>query len=289
MNDKLQLPFEITKITTDFLDNTFNDYLRITDFLCVFFCMRGHIETSIDYKQYSISKGDMFIYTPSLFIHIISHSDDFSGIAIRTNYDYVVPLVNKAIDIRSQLLLRDHPYYSLTNSQCKNIEQQIRSIMKRIEQENDSGIETQRKKILTELIMSQGATLLYELMNICFTSQKLEPIVQDRGDLIIQKFMVSLYHHYNTKRNVAYYAHEQCLSPSYFCAVVKQKTGKTVSQWIIELVIVEAKQLLQYSDISVKEIAIHLNFPTQSFFGKYFKKYMGVSPNAYRKQFKSFK
>ena len=45
----------------------------------------------------------------------------------------------------------------------------------------------------------------------------------------------------------------------------------------------EAKQLLEGSDLSIKEIANQLNFPTQSFFGKYFKQYVGISPKEYRK------
>lgn len=48
------------------------------------------------------------------------------------------------------------------------------------------------------------------------------------------------------------------------------------------MVITEAKQLLENSDLTIKEIATKLNFPTQSFFGKYFKQYVGVSPKEYR-------
>ena len=43
-------------------------------------------------------------------------------------------------------------------------------------------------------------------------------------------------------------------------------------------VITEAKYLLDNTDLSIKEIATKLNFPTQSFFGKYFKQYVGISP-----------
>jgi len=223
MGDKLHLPFEITQATANFLEEIFNDFCVI-DFVGVFFCMQGYIEVSIDYKQYSISKGDMFIYTPSLYVHIIRYTDDFSGIAIRTDYNYVIPLMNKVIDIRSQLLLRDNPCFSLTDKQYSIIKQQIMSLWNRMEQEKNSEIDKQRGKIITELIMSQGATLFYELINICFISHKLEPIEQDRSGIIFQKFMISLYHHYKVERNVVYYAREQYLSPSYFSVVIKQKT-----------------------------------------------------------------
>lgn len=46
--------------------------------------------------------------------------------------------------------------------------------------------------------------------------------------------------------------------------------------------ILEAKTLLKYSNMSVQEIAYYLNFPNQSFFGSYFKRNAGMSPSQYK-------
>lgn len=70
--------------------------------------------------------------------------------------------------------------------------------------------------------------------------------------------------------------------PRYFSSVIKEKSGSSALQWIIQNVITEAKYLLDNTDLSIKEIATKLNFPTQSFFGKYFKQYVGISPKEYR-------
>ena len=43
------------------------------------------------------------------------------------------------------------------------------------------------------------------------------------------------------------------------------------------------KQLLLYSDMSIKEVASEMGFENLSFFGKYVKKHLGLSPNHYRK------
>ena len=71
-----------------------------------------------------------------------------------------------------------------------------------------------------------------------------------------------------------FYARMQHITPRYFSAIIKEKTGDSALQWIVRMVITEAKQLLEESDLSIKEIADQLNFPTQSFFGKYFKQYV---------------
>ena len=64
--------------------------------------------------------------------------------------------------------------------------------------------------------------------------------------------------------------------------LIKRISGKSVSEWIDNYVILEAKTLLKYSNMSVQEIAYYLNFPNQSFFGKYFRSHTGMTPSAYR-------
>ena len=66
--------------------------------------------------------------------------------------------------------------------------------------------------------------------------------------------------------------------------MVKEVSGKTAARWIDESVILEAKALLKYSGMSIQEIAYHLNFSTQSFFGKYFKQHTGTSPSRYKRK-----
>lgn len=70
--------------------------------------------------------------------------------------------------------------------------------------------------------------------------------------------------------------------PGTFLPSLKRNPVVPALQWIVQMVITEAKQLLENSDLTIKEIATKLNFPTQSFFGKYFKQYVGVSPKEYR-------
>ena len=84
------------------------------------------------------------------------------------------------------------------------------------------------------------------------------------------------------ERSVTFYAEQLCITPKYFSMLVKKLSGKSAAQWIDNYVILEAKNLLKYSDMSIQEIAYQLNFSTQSFFGKYFKHQTGMSPTEYR-------
>ena len=73
------------------------------------------------------------------------------------------------------------------------------------------------------------------------------------------------------------------MTPKYLSKLIKQTSGRSAPQWIDGFVILEAKNMLRYSEIPIKEIVYRLNFPNQSVFYKYFKMHTGMTPSAYRK------
>lgn len=100
-----------------------------------------------------------------------------------------------------------------------------------------------------------------------------------RGEVIFEEFMELVRQYSKQERNVRFYARRLNITPKYLSTVSKDVSGKTAARWIDEAVILEAKSLLRYSGMSIQEIAYHLNFSTQSFFGKYFKQH-GLQPVA---------
>ena len=83
-------------------------------------------------------------------------------------------------------------------------------------------------------------------------------------------------------RSVSYFANQLCYSPKYVSSVVKQVSGRTALEWIDEYAMEQIKIQLKHSDKSIKEIADNLNFSNQTFFGKYVKAHLGMSPARYR-------
>lgn len=283
MDNGLQLPFECLTMTATapFLLEK-GQLISITNQFGLFLCTQGGINVSIDARRYHIKKGDLFFYTPTTLLRVLYVSDNLRGDVFVSSFDFIISISNKVLNVRNQLLMYEHPCISLTSKQYVDIDRLIVSLRDRIEQEDVSDISSEKKYLLSELIKSLAETLTYEVINIFFTSVPLESLPQDRKDKIFQNFLISLRHHCHKEREVEYYANEQCISSRYFSSIVKEKSGKTALQWIIQLVIIDAKHMLEYADISIKEIAVRLNFPSQSFFGKYFKKYVGVSPKEYR-------
>ena len=74
-----------------------------------------------------------------------------------------------------------------------------------------------------------------------------------------------------------------CITSKYLSETVKSVSHRSPNEWIEKYVTLELRVLLQNTSKSIKEIAKELNFPNQSFLGKYFKEHVGISPSRYRK------
>jgi AraC-like DNA-binding protein len=100
---------------------------------------------------------------------------------------------------------------------------------------------------------------------------------------VVERFMELVQEHYREERLIGFYADKLCITPKYLSKLVKDNTGRSAGEWIENHVILEARAMLQSSDMTIQQIAASLNFPNQSFFGKYFKRATGLSPKQYRR------
>ena len=276
-----QMPFRRILLTSDTFQILKEGQIISTFNKCgIFYCQRGSVEVSLEGCHYHIKPGDVYIYMASTLVHLLHKSAE--GIMVEVDFYYILPIVNKVINVESQLFMRKNPCVSLSGEQCAHFEYLLNNLWDRINAEDCQKENVQYQHLKLELIKSMGQTICYEILNMYFTNQPLQPLQQGKKDVVFQNFMLSLFRFYRKERDVSFYARMQHITPRYFSAIIKEKTGDSALQWIVRMVITEAKQLLEESDLSIKEIADQLNFPTQSFFGKYFKQYVGVSPKEYR-------
>ena len=107
--------------------------------------------------------------------------------------------------------------------------------------------------------------------------------IQQRYAAVLQRFLSLLMENYCKKHTVAFYAERMNYTPQYLTEIVKRQTGRTVNDFIFEMLYCEARNLLSVSDASVQQIADELNFSDQAAFSKFFKRRSGMSPLEFRK------
>lgn len=103
-----------------------------------------------------------------------------------------------------------------------------------------------------------------------------------RKEVITRQFKRLLLQHFRTHRSSSAYAPVLNITPAYLNEAVKSTTGFTVSFWVEQMIIAEAKRLLYATDKTVKEIAFHLGFDDHAYFSRYFSKAAGLAPLQFR-------
>ena len=130
-------------------------------------------------------------------------------------------------------------------------------------------------------------SLIYIVLNEVASVQEADDILPSvpltRNQQLLFEFKKQLAGDFIRHRSVSYYAQKLFVSPRHLSTVIKEESGKTAGEWIDEMVVLEAKILLQNKELTIAQVADHLNFNDQSTFGKFFKNLTTHSPFDYRK------
>lgn len=246
--------------------------------LTVGLCLEGNAVLNISLREFKFSPGVMFILLPNQIVERQYSTSDFKGIffAVSKNLLEALPKVGNVLSLFFHL--KDYPCFHLDQHEQQIVQEYHAFIRGRLRNKED----LYRKEVVTGLM--QG--FFFELCSIFKSHEPSDAATvknKSRKEYIFERFYESLVEFYQSERSVKFYADRLCLTPKHLSGVVKEVSGKTVGEWIDELVILEAKALLNSSCMNIQEIADRLNFANQSFFGKYFKHYTGMSPKEYRK------
>lgn len=125
--------------------------------------------------------------------------------------------------------------------------------------------------------------LLLELSARSYSQEQTQPI-HSHGLQQVRVFSQLLDAHFRNEKSVRYYADRLALTPNHLNALCRRIVNKTASDLIHERVITEAQRLLAHSTQSVSQIADQLGFEDASYFTRYFKKYVGQTPEPFRQQ-----
>ena len=272
---KLDLPEDVI---TGRLMNT-NILSLYTNFPCrlkakIFvFCKKGNIEASINMENYVI-KGNCIAIVPHgsiLKINKIEDDIELYFIGFSSSFLKQINPVKSIVDthyaIKRKPVLELNP--KIAQAVYENIEPFVRT------QEEGAILNNDFNRHIFMAIM-YGLGILYE-------NEKPNSELLSTNERITQNFSQAVMDNYIKERNVSFYANLLRITPAYLSTIIKQTTGKTCTDIIAEMVIMDAKAQLKSTNLPIQEIAYSLNFTNVSFFGKYFKRHVGIGPLEYRK------
>ena len=269
----------LKEVATDTDRDIFKFPVKIDAYILVI-CSDGLIELSCDLYNLTLSSKSMFLYNPNTILRLNALGPSRLSIMVFTQ-EFIDELGVKPGDFPLQYgCFGEQRAYRLTEQTC--------NIMRGITRlgENFIGLNNQNPcyhELIRSALKSFLLRAMYEINEQCGCSNGFELLPAHENNNF-KKFMRLLQENCATQHNIHFYADKMNLSPKYLSLMIKKVSGKLATEWIEEYVILEAKNLIKYSSMSIQEIAYALNFPNQSFFSKVFKRNTGVSPKAYRLQ-----
>lgn len=250
---------------------------RKMNFILIGLCTKGRIKYQLDTQEMIITPGDILIVSER---HIVDHyepSPDMEGLCMMMSVNFFHEIIQNVRDVNSLFLFaRKHPVLSLTPKEQESFKEYFHVIQQKIGEEDNYF----RKDLIRTLLLA----MFYDVGNIIHSMKESDnEKAQSRGEAIFATFIKLVEAHYRQERRVGWYAQQLCISPKYLSEMVKNVSLRTPNEWIDNYVTMELRVILKNSSKSIKQIALEMNFPNQSFLGKYFKEHVGMSPSKYRK------
>lgn len=254
---------------------------RFDGFLA-FYCISGHIKVTINLSEFDVEENSLFVYMPGNIICVTDVDKNTAGnmsfrvIAMTREY-----MESLDVDIpglmEKRMILQRKPYFFI-----RGVAQSIaRNYVALAGEVLASNLSYKRKSV--SLLLASFFSIAEGIMEDEMYTENRAAVIPCRGRVIADKFLDLLAEYHSSRRKVTFYAEKLGLTPKYLSGLVKDVTGKSAPEWIDDFVILEAKNMLRYSDMPIKAIVGRLNFPDPPTFHKFFKYHTGITPMQYRR------
>ena len=245
------------------------------DFFMLIKHIAGSATVKIDMDEYVLTEPVNTIQiAPGQIISVDNASEDFDVVVMLMSRRFVEGLlvyVNGSIPFRFGKNVPHIVHCSVEEDYFTDV---FNKAIRRIIQDKSNPF---RKQVVQHVMMA-----------VFYSSEKTRMVVEDNrsrsnADVLSQEFVKLVKEHFRKERQLKFYADKLCITPRYLSRVVKECTGSSAAEWIELTVVLEARALLKSTNMTVQQISDELNFPSQTFFGKYFKRRVGMSPKEYRR------
>lgn len=244
---------------------------RHDNFYEILLIINGSGWYTIDFITYEIKPGNIYFVTPGQ-VHTIKFSEDVFGYIFLFTADFF--LKNHS----EKAKLSDFPFFQTHSNPPLNVE----SIS-----EFEFIFELACKESLSD--SSESDFIVRSALElILFLIKKHYPLpaiqAKGKGLYLFNRFKELVDDKFTIIHSVKEYASILSVTPSHLNETVKDISGKSAKDHIKDRQLLEIKRLLSHSDLNISEISDKMNFQDQSYFSRFFKKSVGMSPADFRNQ-----
>ena len=267
ITNKIQTMEIPTPSIADLAELTGSPHLRTSN-IVVALCLEGNSTYMANTVEHRVGPDDVLIIHDGQVVDGYRIDPAQRSIGLIMSPDFFHEVLKDIHELASLIIFsRSHPVFRLTPHETENMIEYYRLVKAKVA-DGENGL---RRDVVCEL---------------CNAIRRLPDCLgerQMRAEKIFADFIRLVEQNYKMERRVGWYGEQMCITPKYLSETVKTVSRRTPNEWIDNYVTMELRAQLRNTTKSIKEIAREMNFPNQSFLGKYFKEHVGMSPMSYRK------
>ena len=256
------------------------DYVVNTTFSLA--CTKGKIQITVNGNNIVIAEHQLFCCMKDNVISEYMTTPDFECLIMST--PKVFPAMQQAeIGLLSYTsAIKRHPVLTLNDNEWERITTYYYQIYTKIKELESPLCAAILRSMATTLALEVMA--LYQSRNEVWHSQTKG--ISTHADLIAHRFVSMVEDNGGKERRVEAYAEELNISAKYLSTIVRQSLGQKPSKIIAMTTMRVIEHRLRYTDMTIKEISHELEFANTSFFGKYVREHLGITPMEYRRRYR---
>lgn len=262
---------------------TYLQYPFRVDCYLAAYCVEGSVDCSVNLTDYHLTTGTLLLITPGNIIRITQPDEPDQNlrvtlICVSASYISNIGINPSKVLVEAVEVLRD-PCIHLSDDEAEMLHKYVNLAL---------DITKTNSQFVKESIGGLVSSVFYQFAGFLANSKRREdmekPVRTTRQRQMLEQFMKLAINDHAREHLVGYYADKMCVTPKYLSKIVKETSGRSVPDWLSELLILDAKNMLRHTDMTIKEISARLNFPSQSFFFRFFKNHTGQTPTQYREE-----
>lgn len=277
MDDIRTIDINKVSIIENGIERFYNKPVKCNNLILIL-CQSGEVNVEVNYVNYNLKKDGFLSIAPYDIVVFKDYSCDFSSHALILPLTMFTPIIAE-LRMTHYDYVKKNPLIYFNEEYLRIIETTFELISKASKLLDGERFE--------QVVIKQISSLFY-IQQQFYTSCseydiKLHECVSRKKELF-RLFIKSLVESHSVSREVLFYANELGVSCGYLNEVCNDVSHHTAKEIIDSAVSARLKYELSYTSKSIQELADEYNFPSQSYFSRYYKRMTGMTPSEFRKR-----
>ena len=276
-----------------FIDNitqtSLADYEDINlEFNVFVYCESGRLQLTLNDNVYLLKSQDYILCQEGQHVkdYMMSQDVEFKMLVFTT------AAISNSLFLKDAIwnisgLLDKSPKQHLSDEECEIIEHYYELTKVHMSEEGDQKYNHDIIKLLFQALVME----FFKMADAKIKMEGLPDVTADKSQngVMFRRFVELLTANDGKIRTVQKAGEMLNVSPKYLSKVISKAGGKTAMQYIHDYTMEAILYRLKYTDLSIKEIVVDMDFPNISFFGRFVKSMLGMSPREYREKLRKEK